>query len=247
MQTIDLNCDLGEGFENDALLMDCITSANIACGAHAGDAATMRETAALAHKKDVAIGAHPGFGDKENFGRTEINLPPAEVYRLVYGQIATLAIIAKDIGAKLNHVKPHGALYNMAAKQLGMAEAIAKAVYDFDPALILYGLAGSEMITAAQKLGLKTASEVFADRTYQRDGTLTPRSQSNALITSESEMTQQVLRMIKQGEVIAANKSTISIKAETLCLHGDGAHAVKFAHMINRRLTAEGIAIKAVR
>ncbi|RYY35207.1 MAG: LamB/YcsF family protein [Sphingobacteriaceae bacterium] len=246
MQTIDLNCDLGEGFKNDALLMDYITSANIACGYHAGNAAIMQQTVALAYKKGVAIGAHPGFNDAANFGRTEINLSPAEVYRITYGQISTLAFFVKDKGGALHHVKPHGALYNMAAKSIPLAEAIARAVFDFDPSLIIYGLAGSEMITAAAKLGLKTASEIFADRTYQNDGSLTPRSQNNALITNETQMTTQVLQMIKQGQVKTVNQNTIGIKAETLCLHGDGRHAVEFARMIHKRLTAEGIVIEAV-
>lgn len=246
MATIDLNCDLGEGFENDELLMDYITSANIACGFHAGNAATMQRTIAMAVAKKVVIGAHPGLPDIQNFGRKEINISANEAYQITLYQIGALYAFVKAAGAKLHHVKAHGALYNMAAKNVDLAAAIAEAVRDFDSSLILYGLAGSEMIKAAEKIGLKTASEVFADRTYQDDGTLTARTQNNALITDDQQMTAQVLMMVKQQQVVSVNKNVIPLKAETLCLHGDGVHAIPFARMIPERLKQNRISIKAI-
>jgi UPF0271 protein len=242
---IDLNCDMGEGFGNDAVLMDYITSANIACGFHAGNAETMGQTVQMALQKGVAIGAHPGLPDKQNFGRIEIAIPASDAYRITTEQIDTFYDVVKKAGGKLHHVKPHGALYNMAARDAALAKAIAQAVYDFDKNLILYGLAGSEMIKAAAQLGLTTASEVFADRTYQVDGSLTPRSQSNALITDEQQSIAQVLMMVKQRQAVSINNKTIHLTAETLCLHGDGEHAVTFAKTINARLKSEGILLKA--
>jgi len=245
MLQIDLNCDMGEGMPNDAALMDHITSANIACGFHAGDSATMQQTVNMAIEKGVAIGAHPGLPDLQNFGRVEMNLSPAEAYQITIHQIGALDFFIKQAGVKLHHVKPHGALYNMAARDAALAKAIAQAVYDYDPRLILYALSGSEMIAAAWQMGLATASEVFADRTYQDDGSLTPRSQSNALITDEQQSITQVLMMVKRQQVISVNNNPVPLKAETLCLHGDGAHAVSFAKAISARLKSEFIAIKA--
>ena len=177
---IDLNCDLGEGFPTDADLMPLISSANIACGFHAGDVNTMRHTIRLALQHGVAIGAHPGFADKANFGRTMVPLTPDQVYQLIREQLVLFSNIAQEEGAVVRHIKPHGALYNAAAQSQEWASAIAKAVYDFDPNLILFGLSGSVSIQAAHALGLQTANEVFADRTYQADGTLTPRNLPNA-------------------------------------------------------------------
>lgn len=250
MQTVDLNCDMGEAFgnyamPNDELLLDYITSANIACGFHAGDPHVMQQTVTLAIKKGVAIGAHPGLPDLQGFGRREIKVSPSEAYQLTLYQTGALYAFVKAAGGKLHHVKPHGALYNMAAKEPALAQAIVQAVVDFDPKLIFYGLAGSHMITAAEKAGLTTASEVFADRTYQDDGSLTPRTQSNALITEEHQSIAQVLLMVKQQQVISTGAKPIALKADTLCLHGDGAHAIEFAQTISQRLKAEGITIKA--
>lgn len=250
MQSIDLNCDMGEAFgnyamPNDAVLMDYITSANIACGFHAGDAAVMQQTVNMAVKKGVAIGAHPGLPDLQGFGRREMKISANEAYQITMYQIGALSGFVKAAHGKLHHVKAHGALYNMAAKDVNLAKAIAEAVHDFDASLILYGLANSEMITWAQKLGLATASEVFADRTYQDDGSLTPRAQANAMITSEKQSVDQVLMMVKQQQVISVNQKNIPLKAETLCLHGDGEHAVDFARNISQRLKSEGITIKA--
>jgi 5-oxoprolinase (ATP-hydrolysing) subunit A len=250
MQSIDLNCDMGEAFgnypmPNDDILLDHITSANIACGFHAGDPEVMQHTVAMAIKKGVAIGAHPGLPDLQGFGRREMKITANEAYQMTIYQIGALYGFVKAAGGKLHHVKAHGALYNMAAKDAALAKAIVQAVHDFDSTLILYGLAGSEMIEAAKKIGIITASEVFADRTYQNDGSLTPRSQSNALITDEAQSIAQVLQMVKHQQVQSVSNKNIPLKAETLCLHGDGSHAVEFAKMINEKLKAEGITIKA--
>jgi len=250
MPNIDINCDMGEAFgnyqmPNDAMLFKYISSANIACGFHAGDAAVMQDTVAIAIQNNVAIGAHPGLQDLQGFGRREMKISPKEVYQITLYQVGALAAFVKAANAKLNHVKPHGALYNMAAKDLTLAQAIADAIYDFDPSLILYGLAGSELINAAYNKGLKAASEVFADRTYQDDGSLTPRTQVNALITNEKDAVAQVLMMVNQQQVISVHQKIISLKADTLCIHGDGEHAVAFAKTINETLTNDGITIKA--
>ena len=243
MRTIDLNCDMGEGCGNDAVLLEYVSSANIACGFHAGDADTMRRTAEMAVAKGVAIGAHPSFPDRKNFGRTNMNLSADEVVDIVSEQITATNSVCQELGAILNHVKPHGALYNMAAKDASLAEAIARAVKNLDADLIVYGLSSSHLITEAQKLGLKTASEVFADRTYTAEGTLTPRSQANALIKDADESINQVVQMINKGVVTATNGDDVAINAETVCIHGDGPHAVEFARAIRTRLEQEGIKV----
>jgi UPF0271 protein len=240
MWCVDLNCDLGEGAGHDAELMPLITSANIACGAHAGDEATMRATVALAQKHGVAVGAHPGFIDRANFGRRELALGPDEVHELVLDQIRKLQALAP-----VRHVKPHGALYNMAARDPGLARALVDAVYEADPRLILFGLAGSHVIAAAEACGLPVASEVFADRTYQRDGSLTPRTQAHALITNAPTAVAQVLRMVRENTVRATDGTDVLIRADTVCLHGDGAQPVEFARLLRRELTAAGVEIKA--
>lgn len=245
MPTIDINCDLGEGCANDAELMSYISSANIACGAHAGDAATMLRTAELALKHSVAIGAHPGYRDQENFGRTNLSLTLDEVQALVTEQIEAMAEICERLGARMHHVKPHGALYNQAAKDTKLAAAIAEAVKAFDPELVLYGLSGSVSITEAENIGLRTASEVFADRTYQNDGSLTPRSQPNALITSVEASAEQVLNMAKYSRVRTVDAIMFHIKADTVCIHGDGDHALEFAEAIHSALTDNGFQIQA--
>lgn len=244
MQTIDLNCDMGEGFANDAQLMPWISSVNIACGYHAGDADSMQRTLALAIEHQLAIGAHPGFADKANFGRTEVLLPLNEVFDLVITQVQLLQQMAVEMGARLNHVKPHGALYNMSARDALLANTIAKAVYTVDSELVLFGLSGSHSISEAEKIGLRTASEVFADRTYQPNGSLTPRSAANALIGSEEECLQQVLQMIEQKTVTATNQQAVPIVADTVCLHGDGEHALDFARAIFHKLQQHRIQIQ---
>lgn len=227
---------MGEGIGNDELIMPYITSANIACGYHAGDESTMHQTILLAQKYTVNIGAHPSFLDRENFGRTEIKKSPQEVYELVFKQIKILQKIAADNNATVHHVKPHGALYNMAAKDKVLARTIAEALKDSDENLVLFGLSNSFLISEAKAIGLKTASEVFADRTYQDDGSLTPRTQPNALIEDTDEAIQQVLMMVKQGKVKTVSGKEISIVAETICIHGDGKNAVEFAKEIRTLL-----------
>ena len=243
--SIDLNCDLGEGCDNDAALMPLLSSANIACGYHAGDIDTMKRTVDLALEHGVAIGAHPGYRDRENFGRTEMTLTADEVRYLVGEQIVTLREIAASAGGRISHVKPHGALYNQSAKDPELAEVIAETVREIDSNLVLYGLSGSHSVSEAEKAGLTTAAEVFADRTYQTKGNLTPRTQSNALITNENTAVEQVLDMIKYGRVRSTDAIMIPIIAETVCVHGDGERAVEFALMINQRLRENGILITA--
>ncbi len=245
MPTIDINCDLGEGCANDAELMRFISSANIACGAHAGDAATMLRTAELALQHGVAIGAHPGYQDRENFGRTNMSLTPDAVRSLVTEQVETMAKICERLGTRMHHVKPHGALYNQAAKDRVLAAAIAGAVKAFDPELVLYGLSGSVSITEAENIGLRTASEVFADRTYQNDGSLTPRSQPNALITSADASVEHVLNMSKYSRVRTLDAIMFHIKADTVCIHGDGEHALEFAEAICSALQQTGFEVRA--
>jgi UPF0271 protein len=246
MKSIDLNCDMGEGFENDEKLMPYISSANIACGFHAGNDFIMKRTIELCLENEVAIGAHPGFADKENFGRNELPLDYDGYYELVSDQLKIFQKHTNVFKTKIHHVKPHGALYNQAAKDKSIAFAIAKAVLDFDENLIMYGLSGSYMISEAERVGLKTASEVFADRTYQDDGSLTPRSSGNALITDGTTSLKQVIDMIEMGKVTSINNNAISLVAETICLHGDGKHAVEFAATISNCLKKNNIEIKAV-
>ena len=223
---------MGEGAGNDAFIMPFINSANIACGYHAGDSTTMWQTVELAIKHHVAIGAHFSFFDKENFGRIEMNLPKEEVFDLVTQQLIILSEIVSSFDVKLHHVKPHGALYNMSARDIILAMTIAEAVKGFDSSLVLFGLSGTHSVSEAKKIGLKTASEVFADRTYQDDGSLTSRSQSNALIEETDKVIAQALQIIKEGTVTTVSGKTIPIFAETICVHGDGKYAVEFAEAI---------------
>src|SRR5215470_2534218 len=232
MPTIDINCDMGEGIGNDDAIMPFITSANIACGYHAGDEETMRKTIDAAIKNNVAIGAHPSFFDKMNFGRTEMSLASDDIYDLVLLQLRTIDKIINEKNAKLHHVKPHGALYNMSAKNSSIAQAIAQAVKDFDENLILFGLSGSISISVADEMSLKTANEVFADRTYKDDGSLTPRSEAGALVEDEEKLLQQLLQMIQEKTVTTVSGKRIPIVANTVCIHGDGKHAGQFAKTI---------------
>lgn len=233
---IDINCDMGEGIGNDPAIMPFITSANIACGYHAGDEETVRSTIGLAKKYGVNIGAHPSFLDRKNFGRTEIKCTPQEVYELITLQLALFKRIADDCSAAIRHVKPHGALYNMAARDAALANAVARAVKDFDSRLILFGLSGSVSVSEAAAVGLKTASEVFADRTYQDDGSLTHRRQPAALIENEEQMVQQVLQMVQKKTVTTVSGKAISVVADTVCIHGDGKGAVMFAQRLSSDL-----------
>jgi UPF0271 protein len=246
MISIDLNCDMGEGMPNDAHIVPFISSANIACGYHAGENDIIKKTIELCLKHHVAIGAHPGFADKENFGRKEQQLSGSQYYDLVSEQLAIMQKSVDDAGAVLHHVKPHGALYNMSAKDATLANIIAAAVKDHNPSLILYGLSNSYSISEAEKINLKTASEVFADRTYTDEGKLTPRIQPNALIDSEERSLQQVLQMIKEQTINSTNNKTVAVKADTICIHGDGIHAVSFAQLIFKTLKENSIALKTI-
>jgi len=237
---------MGEGIGNDEAIMPFISSANIACGYHAGNEETMKQTIELAIKNKAAVGAHPSFFDKENFGRIERDLPVDEIYDLVILQLRTIDKIIKKSGQKLHHVKPHGALYNMSAKDPQIAKAIAHAVKDFDDKLILFGLSGSYSVNEANAIDLKTANEVFADRTYQDDGSLTLRSQANALIGDVEKSIQQVLKMIREKSVTSVNGKNVSIIADTICIHGDGKNAVEFARQIFQNLIQNNIDIKAI-
>ncbi len=243
MNSIDLNCDMGEGFPHDEELMKFVSSVNVACGFHAGDTTVMRKTVELAVKAGVAIGAHPSFRDLENFGRKEIEISADEVSDIVFYQILNLKSICEDFGVKMHHVKPHGALYNQAAKDAKIAVAIAKSLKQLDKNLILYGLANSYLISEAEKIGLRTASEVFADRTYEADGNLTPRSEINSLITDVKLSLAQVLEMLQMQQVTATNGEIIKIKAETICIHGDGDNALEFAKKINKALSVNSVKI----
>jgi UPF0271 protein len=250
MNYIDINCDLGEGFGNypmadEEALMNYISSANIACGFHAGDAATMLSAVCLAARKGVAIGAHPGLPDLQGFGRREMNLSPREVYQITLYQIGALYGVARSADVLLHHVKPHGALYNMAARDIEYARAIVQAIYDFDAALILYAPPDSELIRAAEERSLSTAAEAFADRTYRNDGSLVPRNRPEALISDQDQMLKQVMMIIRQQQAESVNNRLISLKAATICIHGDSPFALPFARAISERLATEQISLQA--
>lgn len=240
---IDLNCDMGEGVGNESLIMPFISSANIACGFHAGDESLMESTAALCLKHQVAIGAHPSFPDRENFGRTRMNIDPEFLSEMIVQQLLVMSKVCSGLGTRLNHVKPHGALYNMAAEDLKLARAIVNAVKKIDSSLIFYGLSGSQMATAAEEAGLTFFHEVFADRTYTKSGTLTPRSDPDALIHDPATAAEQALRFAKAKGVLAEGVH-LTLKADTICIHGDGPDAVGFARAIHERFQEERIQIR---
>lgn len=240
---IDLNADLGEGCGNDWSLIQLVSSVNIACGFHAGDAQTMLQSVRWAKDAGIAIGAHPGFPDRQNAGRVAMQLPPETVYAQLIYQIGALKALAESEGVALAHVKPHGALYNMAAADPQLADTVARAVAAVDRQLILVGLAGSESITAATRYDLRTREEVFADRGYLRSGALVSRGQPGALIEEETQAIAQTLAMIQRGQVQCISGEWVPVRAETVCLHGDGAHALLFAQRLRARFAAENIAV----
>ncbi len=251
MVSIDLNCDLGESFGsyqmgNDSRILPLISSANIACGFHAGDPSVMRRTVenAICHK--VGVGAHPGLPDLQGFGRRELAISAQEAYDLVVYQIGALQAVAKSLGTTVRHVKAHGALYNMAAKSVELAEAIVSAVKACDSKLIIVGLAGSAWVDAAEKFDMRIAQEVFADRRYEEDGSLTPRNHPYALIEDQQEAVEHVIQMVRDGMVTTRQGTSRPIQADTICIHGDGAHAVEFAQAIRERFLKEGIAIEGL-
>ncbi|MCM3765932.1 LamB/YcsF family protein [Neobacillus niacini] len=249
MKAIDINADLGESFGafkvgNDQEILQYISSANIACGFHAGDHNVMFETVRLAQKYGVRIGAHPGLPDLAGFGRREMQLSAQEIYHLIVYQIGALTAVCKACGTRLSHVKPHGALYNMAAKSKDLAGAIADAVADVDSSLVLYGLAGSELVKEGKNAGLLVAEEVFADRTYQPDGSLTSRQEKNAMIHDPDIAARRIIRMIKEGKVSAVNGSDIEIHADTICVHGDEPQALEFVRNLRAALKNNDISIR---
>lgn len=248
MYFVDLNCDLGESFGNykcgmDEEVIPFISSANVACGFHASDPLVMTKTIALAKKNHVAVGAHPGYPDLAGFGRRNLSASPAEVKAMVQYQVGALQALAGAQGMEVRHVKPHGAMYNMAGKDRELAEAICEAVYEVDPRLILLGLSGSEMLRAAERIGLRAAREVFADRAYEEDGSLVARTKPGAMITDEEEAIRRVIRMVKEGKVTAATGKDIEVQADSICVHGDGEKALAFVEKIRTALMQEGVEI----
>jgi len=245
--SVDLNADLGEGSPAEPELIGLVTSANIACGGHAGDAESMRAGVAAALAVGAAVGAHPGYDDRAHFGRRELTLSPGAVRTLILRQVGALREIARPLGAALAHVKPHGALYNQAARDPALAVAIAAAVREIDPNLILVGLAGSELMLAGAAAGLQVAQEVFADRTYQADGSLTARTAPQPFVAGEEAAVAQVLAMVADGKIRATDGTVLAVRADTVCLHGDNPRAAAFARRLRSALGAAGIAVAPVR
>jgi len=245
MPRIDFNCDLGEGCGDDAAIVPHITSASIACGAHAGDEATMRATLRLCRAHGVAAGAHPGYADRDGFGRREIELPAEDIASLVVTQLERIAAIAGEEGVRLAHVKPHGALYNRAARDRAVADAIAAAVRDFDPALVLFGLSCSQSTAAGEAAGLRVAHEVFAERGYGADGRLLPRGTPGAVLDSLDAAVAQARALATTGRLELADGTTLALRADTLCLHGDRPDAAAFARALRAALEAEGVQVRA--
>lgn len=252
MYCVDLNSDLGESFGNyklgmDEEILEYVSSANVACGWHAGDPLVMEKTIALAKAKNTAVGAHPGFPDLMGFGRRNMAVTPAEAKAYVKYQLGALSAFTKSQGIAIQHVKPHGALYNMAAVDEKLARAMCEAVYEVDPEIIFMGLAGSKMIEAAEAVGLKAASEVFADRAYNDDGTLVSRKLAGAVIQDKELAIRRVVRMVKEGKVESINGKEVAIKADSICVHGDNPKALEFVKQIRETLLAEGVAIQNLR
>ena len=242
---VDLNADLGEGSGHDDALLKLVSSANIATGFHAGDAETMRASVLSACANNVSIGAHPSLFDRENFGRKELSVTPEEAFEAVFYQLGVFQAIADANQAQLRHVKPHGALYNMAVRDKKLADAIAKAVSATDPQLILFAPAGTELAGAGERHGLQVASEVFADRNYLKDGQLVPRTRPDALLHDPEAAATRVVRMLREGKVQSVEGGDVDVAAETICLHGDTPGTVKFARALRKRLEAEGVEIRA--
>lgn len=246
-RVIDMNCDMGEGFPYDRDIMPCITSANIACGYHAGSTDIIKKTIELALKHKVAIGAHPSFPDRENFGRTEIHLEDTELQHMLSEQLYIFETVSNSFGVHLHHIKLHGALYNMSAMNEAFSVKILNNLFAYKQKTIIYGLSGSIFNRVAQRMGFSVAHEVFADRTYQPDGTLTPRSLENALITDDEQSAHQVLQMILEKRVKTTNGTFTSVQADTVCIHGDGRHAAQFAQRLNALFNDNFITLQAPR
>jgi len=252
MFTIDMNCDLGESFGaytigSDKEILPFITSANLACGFHASDPLIMARTVAECKEKGVAVGAHPGYPDLQGFGRRNMVIPAAEVKAMVMYQIGALNAFCQANGIAMQHVKPHGALYNMAAKDYALARAVCEAIYEIDPSLILMAQAGSQMQKAAEEMGLRMAREIFADRAYEEDGSLVARSKPGAMITDEDEAIRRVISMVTEGKVTAITGKEIPIQADSVCVHGDGAKALLFVNKLREAFAEKGIQVRALR
>lgn len=249
---IDLNCDMGEHPEavtdgTQEALMRSVTSVNIACGGHAGDEHTMRATVEQALRHNVAIGAHPGYPDRANFGRLELNLSPPEVSDSVFAQVSALAKIAAECGARIDHVKPHGALYNQAAHNRALAAAIAQGVARWNKEVVMVGLAGSSMLDVFREAGFSVAAEAFADRRYEPDGTLRSRKFPDALISNPTAAAQQALNIVQRGVVIAVDGTEVRVDAQTICIHGDTYRALEIAAQVLRTLREAGVAVRGLR
>ena len=240
---IDLNADVGELIGDDEGVMPFVSSANVACGFHAGNPQTMRTTVQLAQGLGVAIGAHPSFQDRDGFGRREMRISTAELETLVAYQIGALSVVASALGSRLSHVKPHGALYNMAARNAAMADAIARAVQTVDASLVLFGLSGSQLVAAGERAGLAVASEVFADRGYTPDGSLAPRGTPGAVLTEVVDVAQRAVDMATGQGVVSVDGTTIRVKADTICIHGDTPGAAALARAVRSALTGAGIRV----
>lgn len=248
MYRVDLNSDLGESFGAytmglDSEVIKAVTSANVACGWHAGDPVVMDKTVAMAKASGAAVGAHPGFPDLMGFGRRNMVLTPEEAKAYVKFQIGALMAFTKSHGVRLQHVKPHGALYNMAAKDMALAVAMAEAIKEVDDSIIMLALANSKMVDAAKQVGLRVASEVFADRAYLDDGNLVPRSQPGAVIHDNALAISRVIDMVTKGTVISITGKEVPIKADSICVHGDNPKAVEFVHEIRKALTDVGVTL----
>ena len=243
--SVDLNADLGEDAGHDDELLALVTSANIACGFHAGDASTMRQSIEAAHRRNVAVGAHPSLFDRENFGRKELPMKSAEVFDAVVYQVGIFHAIAERCRVRPNHVKPHGALYNMAARDFELAQAIARGVAAVDATLILFAPVNSALSRAGEAEGLHIAHEVFADRNYCRDGSLVSRSRPDALLHDSAEAAPRVLRMLREGKVRSVDGVDVDVRAETICLHGDNPEAVDFARALRGQLEKENVTFRA--
>ncbi|PYJ75922.1 MAG: LamB/YcsF family protein [Verrucomicrobia bacterium] len=243
--TVDLNADLGEGAGHDDELFELISSANIATGFHAGDADTMHAAVSIAKAHGVAVGAHPSFFDRENFGRKELEIPDQEVFDAVAYQLGIFQAIASALDVQPNHVKPHGALYNMAVRDDRLADAIARAIASVDPKLILFAPDNSQLARAGEAHGLQLAREIFADRNYLNDGWLVPRTRPDALLGDPKEGAQRVLRMLREGKVQSVEGRDVDVRGETICVHGDTPGAVEFARELRMQLEHEGVRITA--
>jgi UPF0271 protein len=242
---LDFNCDLGEGCGNDADIVPLLSSASIACGGHAGDAASMADTIALCLRHGVAVGSHPSYEDRANFGRRELHVAPAELRACVLRQLEAFASACAGLGARMHHVKPHGALYNVAARDAEVAETVASAVREFDASSVMYALSGSRLADAATRLGMDVAHEAFAERAYDSDGRLAPRGTPGAVIEDIPAALEQVRLLLREGAVVARDGRRVRLRADTLCLHGDRPDAVEFARALHSLLREEGVQLRA--